>query len=271
MIRVQILGTGCPKCKTLFANAEAAVQTAGVEAGVEKVEDIQQIVKLGVMMTPGVVIDGKVVSSGKVLSVDEIAALLKSAAGGAPTEAPHAAEEPHAADAKPASCACAPDGAASAAPCRCRGGAKKAVALLLLLFVAASVAVVVSREVKAGRSAPDAGAAVANPAAEGALTVYYFHATRRCQTCNRIEALAREAVETMFADEIAGGRLVFKSLNMEEPENQRFIEDFALVSNTVVMQQGDAFEKFDAVWDHVGDPAAFHAYIQAGVAKFLKE
>ena len=267
MIRIQILGTGCPKCKTLFANAEAAVQTADVEAAVEKVEDIQQIVKLGVMMTPGVVIDGRVVSSGKVLSVDEIAALLKGAADGAPAEAPTAAVS--AADAKPSACACTSVGAASAAPCCCGGGAKKAVALLLLGFVAASVAVVVSREIKANRSAPDPGAAIATPAADGALTVYYFHATRRCQTCNKIEALAREAVETTFADEIAGGRLVFKSLNMEEPENQRFIEAFGLVSNTVVMQQGEDFEKFDAVWDHVGDPAAFHAYIQAGVAKFL--
>ena len=84
MIRIQILGTGCPKCKTLFANAEAAVKAAGVEAVVEKVEDIQQIVKLGVMMTPGVVVDGKVASSGKVLSVDEIAALLTTAATGVP-------------------------------------------------------------------------------------------------------------------------------------------------------------------------------------------
>lgn len=268
MIRIQILGTGCPKCKTLFANAEAAVKAAGVEAVVEKVEDIQQIVKLGVMMTPGVVVDGKVASSGKVLSVDEIAALLKGAADGAPAEAPTAAVS--AADAKPSACACTSVGAASAAPCCCGGGkAKKAVGLLLLLFVAASIAVVVSREIKAARSAPDAGTAVATPTAEGVLNVYYFHATRRCQTCTRIEALAREAVETKFAGEIADGRVVFKSLNLEEPENTRFIEAFDLVSNTVVMQQGNAFEKFDAVWNHVGDPAAFHAYIQAGVAKFL--
>ena len=149
MIRIQILGTGCPKCKTLFANAEAAVKAAGVEAVVEKVEDIQQIVKLGVMMTPGVVVDGKVASSGKVLSVDEIAALLTTAATGVPAEAP----------AKPVACACAPGCGAAASLCRCRAGAKKAVALLLLGFVAASIAVVVSREIKAARSAPDAGTA----------------------------------------------------------------------------------------------------------------
>ena len=73
----------------------------------------------------------------------------------------------------------------------------------------------------------------------------------------------------MDTQSIHFGRVVFKSLNLEEPENTRFIEAFDLVSNTVVMQQGNAFEKFDAVWNHVGDPAAFHAYIQAGVAKFL--
>lgn len=72
MKKIQILGTGCPKCKTLTANAEAAVKALGIEATVEKVEKIVDIMKFGVMGTPALVVDGQVKSVGKVLSADEI-------------------------------------------------------------------------------------------------------------------------------------------------------------------------------------------------------
>jgi len=76
-MKIQILGTGCPKCKLLMANAEAAVKALGIEATVEKVEKIVDIMKFNVMMTPALVVDGQVKSSGKVLSADQIQALLK--------------------------------------------------------------------------------------------------------------------------------------------------------------------------------------------------
>jgi small redox-active disulfide protein 2 len=76
MKTLQILGPGCPKCKTLTANAEAAVKALGLEARVEKVDRIADIVRFGVMTTPALVIDGKVRSAGRVLSADEIARLL---------------------------------------------------------------------------------------------------------------------------------------------------------------------------------------------------
>ena len=72
MKKIQILGTGCPKCKLLFANAEAAMQSAGIEAQIEKVEKIVDIMKFGVMSTPALVVDGQVKSVGKVLSSDDI-------------------------------------------------------------------------------------------------------------------------------------------------------------------------------------------------------
>ena len=75
-MKIQILGTGCPKCKTLMANAEAAVQAAGVEATIEKVEKIQDIMNFGVMITPALVLDGVVKSVGKVLSAEEIKKML---------------------------------------------------------------------------------------------------------------------------------------------------------------------------------------------------
>ncbi len=75
-MKIQVLGTGCAKCKTLTANAQAAIAEAGLAATVEKVEDLREIMRFGVMSTPALVVDGKVRSSGKVLSAAQIKELL---------------------------------------------------------------------------------------------------------------------------------------------------------------------------------------------------
>ena len=77
-MKVQILGTGCPKCKTLTQNAESAVKELGIDCDVEKVTDMDQILSFGVMMTPALAIDGEVKSSGKVLTSGEIKKVLTS-------------------------------------------------------------------------------------------------------------------------------------------------------------------------------------------------
>lgn len=72
MKHIQILGPGCPKCKTLMSNTEEAVKQLGIEASIEKVEKITDIMKFGIMTTPGFVVDGKIKSAGKLLSVEDI-------------------------------------------------------------------------------------------------------------------------------------------------------------------------------------------------------
>mgnify|MGYP001379601679 CR=1 FL=1 len=73
---IKILGTGCPKCKKLEENARLAVNELGIEAAIEKVTDLNDIMDYGVMMTPALVIDNKVVSSGKLLAVADIKAAI---------------------------------------------------------------------------------------------------------------------------------------------------------------------------------------------------
>ena len=75
-MKIAILGTGCPKCKQTIEVVRRAVVQAGVDATIHKVEDIQEIVKFKVMMTPAVAFDGQVKISGKVPTVDEVKALL---------------------------------------------------------------------------------------------------------------------------------------------------------------------------------------------------
>ena len=76
MKRIQILGTGCPKCKKLAANAEAAAKELGLECEIEKVTDIEAIMSFNVMMTPALAVDGEVKVAGRVPSKDEIKEML---------------------------------------------------------------------------------------------------------------------------------------------------------------------------------------------------
>jgi small redox-active disulfide protein 2 len=76
MKKLQVLGTGCPKCKKLAEQAEAAAQAAGIPYQLEKVTDLQEIMKFGVMMTPALVVDGAVKIVGKVPSVEDIRKML---------------------------------------------------------------------------------------------------------------------------------------------------------------------------------------------------
>jgi small redox-active disulfide protein 2 len=71
-MKIKILGTGCPKCKMLEANARKALEEKGKKAEIIKVTDIAKIIEHGVMSTPAIVIDGKVKSSGKVADIEEI-------------------------------------------------------------------------------------------------------------------------------------------------------------------------------------------------------
>lgn len=77
-MKIEILGMGCPKCKALYENALTAVNEAGKEAEVVKVEDMNKITGYGVMITPALVIDGQVKAAGKVSTVQEIGQWLKN-------------------------------------------------------------------------------------------------------------------------------------------------------------------------------------------------
>ena len=76
MKKIQVLGTGCPKCKKLAENAEAAAKALGIEYEIEKVTDINEIMKFGVMITPALAIDDEIKVAGKVASPEDIKSML---------------------------------------------------------------------------------------------------------------------------------------------------------------------------------------------------
>lgn len=76
MKKLQILGTGCPKCKKLQELTEQAAKELGIEYEIEKVSEISEIMKFGVMMTPGLVVDGEVKVAGKVPGLEDIKKMI---------------------------------------------------------------------------------------------------------------------------------------------------------------------------------------------------
>lgn len=274
-MKVQVYGSGCDKCKKLAANVETAAKELGVEIELEKVTDINAITEAGVMMTPALAVDGKVVSSGKVLSAQEIGRILQNSGS---TQADKKERENsccccNSIQAKAESSCC--ETGAETASC-CGGGKNKgktALTVFLLILVVFSIIAMVVREMKAPATSSgntDTAIPTVSPNAADALVVYYFHGTQRCMTCNRIEELTRQAIQSNYAGQLADGKIVFRSVNVDEPENEHFIKDFQLATRSVVMRKGDQFEKFDQVWNLVREPEKFSQYIRNGVETMLK-
>jgi len=294
-MKIQILGSGCDKCQQLAANATKAVEMAGISCDIEKVTDINQITAFGVMMTPALALDGKVLSAGKVLDAHAIAGYIRNATGNADKAAgaTAAAPAPGASGDGPA-CTCADKGAAAdagtpvpAAPlgsCGCgtaagNGGTccsgKKFLTTILLAFIIFSVVAMVVRQGKNNRVATDdkttaAAAAQLATTTDAPLTLYYFHGNTRCKTCNSIEALTREAVNTHFANDIAQGRIVFKVVNFDDDANAHFIKDFELSSSNVVVHYAGQFRRLDAVWELVRQPDQFGPFIAENIKDMLE-
>jgi small redox-active disulfide protein 2 len=77
MVKIEILGTGCAKCRRLMKNVEKAVSELAIDAEIVKVDDITAIMDRGVLLTPGLIVDGELVVSGRVADVKEIKEILQ--------------------------------------------------------------------------------------------------------------------------------------------------------------------------------------------------
>ena len=77
MVKIEVLGTGCMKCKRLLRNVEIAVKELGIDAEIVKIDDISEIINRGVMLTPALAVNGEMKISGRVADVKEIKEILK--------------------------------------------------------------------------------------------------------------------------------------------------------------------------------------------------
>lgn len=150
---------------------------------------------------------------------------------------------------------------------------------LLLLLVVGSLGHWAWAKVTAPTAPPRGAAAVVAEAPAASATkrvvVTYFTTDYRCRSCLEIEALTKNTVEQRFADDIARGRLQFRALNLDRPENRRFLHDYQLSFKTVVVsdQRNGAevrWQKMDGVWQLRTRPQAFGDYLAGQIREYLE-
>lgn len=141
------------------------------------------------------------------------------------------------------------------------------VVLACVVVVAISFSVVVSGANEEGLKAPE-------EAADDGVVAFYFHGNVRCATCKKIEAYADEAIHQGFPEALRDGALEWRVVNIDEKENQHFVQDFQLVTRSVVLAELDGdtvvrWKNLDKVWQLVRSKDSFVQYVQDEARDFL--
>jgi hypothetical protein len=163
---------------------------------------------------------------------------------------------------------------------------------ILLLFVGISAVYLVKGESRPDRTAdesptqpaiePVRDAGIVDNRSEKSeepnqlVIAYYFHGTQRCVTCRTIESFAEESLSTEFSGELEAGKLAWRPVNVDTPENEHFIQDYELSSRSVVLVklldgEQKQWKSLSRVWELVRDKPSFVAYVQEETREFLGE
>ncbi len=183
---------------------------------------------------------------------------------------------------------------------------KQILTIVLLVFVVASLAYMVGKEQKSdlvsgedvnhptsavknhdvmvdtaevtpqGNQSSSTNKQEANAQRDTQLVVYYFHGDMRCPTCHRLESYAKEALETYFAEELSSNDIVWQAVNVDKPENRHFIQDYKLVTRSVVISETVngreiKWKNLEQIWQLVRNRESYLNYIRDSVSTFLEE
>lgn len=161
---------------------------------------------------------------------------------------------------------------------------KTIVTALLLVFVAVSVVFLVVKERNTQPASVDTAEhpssvraseeALNTATADRTVIVYYFHGNKRCNTCRTIEAYTEAAINLGFQEELHSGRLAWKAVNVDDPENGHFVQDYQLTTRAVVLVDIDRgnqikWTKLERVWQLVRNKEAFFDYITENTNAYL--
>lgn len=153
--------------------------------------------------------------------------------------------------------------------------ARGMVTVALLGVVVLSVAVVAARGLRSAPQPPSAEVAAPETAVSPRAVVYYFHGNVRCRTCRAIEVQAHDAVNAHFAAELASGELEWRTVNVDDPAEAHYIDDFQLSTRAVVVAavspEGKlVYKNLERVWELVDSEPAFGDYIASETRAFVE-
>jgi hypothetical protein len=160
---------------------------------------------------------------------------------------------------------------------------KRIIKIALLIFVAASAAYLVANELGWHEhgfenigSTNGSQIIDENDEIKGsAVVVFYFHTSRRCFTCKAIESSIKEVLDTNFKLELDDGKILWRPVNLDKPENRHFINDFSLSNPTAVIAKIDdgkigSHKELDLLWKIVRNKPVLNEYIKSETSAFLK-
>jgi hypothetical protein len=165
---------------------------------------------------------------------------------------------------------------------------RKLTSRLLIGFVALSLGFVAFRSVRATRdwhppSSVEAQAvskAVTVPGQRvevgSKIIAYYFHVNVRCTTCRAIETYSKRVIQQRFKDDIAAGRLEWRPVNIQNPENRHFIQDYQLFTRSLVLVRikdgrQQEYKVLNDTWELVGTPELMQQYVEKETRNFLRK
>jgi hypothetical protein len=171
--------------------------------------------------------------------------------------------------------------------------AKKLTILLFLGFVSAGLAFTVncaaaSTDAAVGKESPSdssnlklsAQQTPTSPSAplstDSKVVAYYFHGTARCTNCRTIEQYSREAIQKFFPQELKSGKLEFRTVNVDRPQNRHYIQDYSLFTRSLVItlyrnNKQEQWKNLERVWSYLRDKNAFYQYVKDEVGTLLHE
>ncbi len=152
---------------------------------------------------------------------------------------------------------------------------KSVATFALLAFVAASVVFLIAKELRRSPAVTSSSSNSPSSTEGRKVIAFYFHGNFRCVSCVKIETLSRKAITEGFPDDLKSGRLEFRGVNVDEPPNRHFIDDYQLTSKSLVVveiKEGrqTRWKNLDKVWMLLDSEQEFVSYVRDGVSAFLK-
>ena len=143
---------------------------------------------------------------------------------------------------------------------------------VFIVMVCVLFAVAVS-PVSAAEKTADKATEIQNPAQY--LVVTYFHNTARCPTCHKIEELSDETIHLYFDQQLKSGKLVWRVINVDKPENKHFIQDYQLYSKHLIVSEVKdgkevRWKDLKDIWTNVRDDEKFENYVKTEISDWLK-
>jgi hypothetical protein len=153
--------------------------------------------------------------------------------------------------------------------------------LVVLLFALAVIATTVAKSSASNqkttknsskeKAAENSTESVSTPQ----IIVYYFMTTYRCRSCTFIENTTKAALEQNFGKQLKNGNIVYKGINVDEPENKHYVNKYGLYTKTVIISSVEKekelkWKNLDKIWNLVGQDDSFKAYITSELRNFMK-